>query len=136
MSQKSDSVFIPMGAEIWFELPLTKSMNVTLRQHRFARHNYYNKIYEDVAWLTKDQRPKAPWEKIELVITRHAPRLLDFDNLVASLKPVVDGLVRAKIISDDNWNVTGPWIINQRKSTKWERPGITVRILLKEVENG
>ena len=40
--------------------------------------------------------------------------MLDWDSVVASMKPVVDGLVRAGIMIDDTYKVTGPWEVDQK----------------------
>jgi Holliday junction resolvase RusA-like endonuclease len=49
--------------------------------------------------------PKEPVQKCIIRVTRFAARQPDFDNLVWSFKAVFDGLVKARIIEDDNMNV-------------------------------
>lgn len=44
-----------------------------------------------------------PLENFNLSITRHGARALDYDNLISSFKPFIDGLVLSKIIENDSW---------------------------------
>jgi hypothetical protein len=46
-------------------------------------------------------RPKTPLIVCKLTLVRFAPRECDYDNMVYSFKPIVDGLVHSKIIADD-----------------------------------
>jgi len=48
-------------------------------------------------------RPKSPLTKCKLILERHASRKCDYDNLVYSFKPVVDGLVHSKFLVDDDY---------------------------------
>ena len=45
--------------------------------------------------------PKRPWRKVKMICTRHSSRQPDYDNLVASFKPVIDALVKNSVIADD-----------------------------------
>jgi|GEM_PF-2342302 len=47
--------------------------------------------------LAGDMRPVL----VEVEFVYHTKRTRDRDNLVASLKPVIDGLVKARIVRDD-----------------------------------
>lgn len=47
-------------------------------------------------------KPRFPLEKCHAVITRHSSKTVDFDNMVTSCKPIVDGLVDAGIMVDDS----------------------------------
>lgn len=46
-------------------------------------------------------------KKAELVLTRHSIRQCDWDNLAASFKHIIDGLVACKVIVDDSPAVIG-----------------------------
>lgn len=48
-----------------------------------------------------EPRPAKPLERCALIITRHSSSEPDFDNAVASAKPLVDGLKDAGVIVDD-----------------------------------
>ena len=68
-----------------------------------------------VAISTNLFRPLEPWTLVTIEVEAALPprRWRDYDGLVASLKPVIDGLVKNKIIIDDNYRVTGPWLVTQ-----------------------
>lgn len=51
--------------------------------------------------------PKAPLTFAKLTLTRHSSICPDADGLVASFKPVIDGLVKAGVLIDDNMDVIG-----------------------------
>lgn len=55
--------------------------------------------------MCSGKQPKEPLEKCEVICTRFSSRKSDFDNLVASFKPVIDGLRDARIIKDDDESV-------------------------------
>lgn len=101
-----------------FELNITtriipKSQNVVLRQHFHKRSKEFKLIYSEIENLCEGKLPKTPLNTALISISRHSGRYLDYDNCVASLKPVVDGLVRCGVLMDDNYKVTGTWIVSQ-----------------------
>lgn len=51
--------------------------------------------------------PEAPLTKAKITCTRHSTTECDFDNLVISFKPLIDGLKLAGVISDDKSSVIG-----------------------------
>lgn len=55
--------------------------------------------------MAKPKRPASPLIQCEMILTRFSTRECDFDNLVASFKPVVDGLKDAGVILDDSSKV-------------------------------
>lgn len=52
-------------------------------------------------------KPPRPLKKAKLTLTRFSSKRPDYDGLVSSFKPIVDGLVEAKILEDDNHDVIG-----------------------------
>lgn len=54
------------------------------------------------AWAAKKHKPKHPYAQVQLTFIRGSSRQCDFDNGIASIKPIVDGLKDAGIIADDN----------------------------------
>jgi hypothetical protein len=96
---------------------LPESLNTTQRKYKnpFARNKYYKQWYDIIYLASIRQKPVTPWEKVHLTINVYRAKRFwrDYDGLVASLKPVVDGIVRAGHIKDDNYDVTGPWHIRQ-----------------------
>ncbi len=68
-------------------------------------------------WLVRGavgrRRPRVPLPRASIVFTRYSASEPDWDNLVGSFKPVLDGLVRSKVIEDDkpsNVNAAYYWI--------------------------
>lgn len=84
---------------------LPPSMNA--RMHWRARH------FENLKWkalvnvLIVTRRPSKPLPTARLKLTRFSSVRPDYDNLVASCKPLIDGLVESEVILDDGWDVIG-----------------------------
>lgn len=76
------------------------SMNARLHWSSRAK---LNKIWRARTYVCvgKD-RPESPLEKCHAVITRYGVGMVDFDNMVTSNKPIVDGLVDAGVMVDDS----------------------------------
>jgi hypothetical protein len=102
------------------------AMNRVMRIHWSQRHRWYRIVGQEVAvlLLASKQKPPTPWPRVRITAVRHSPRSLDFDGLVASLKPAVDALVRCGVMVDDTWQVTGQWDVSQQKCkgtlARWE----------------
>lgn len=83
-----------------------------------------SKYYEDWYWLVSSEvafkRPQMPYSRVLVTFTRLGIKLMDFDGLVGSLKPIMDGLVKAGVLIDDAWGVTGPWVVHQEKCKRGE----------------
>lgn len=97
-----------------------KSQNVILRQHFHKRSKDFKIIYKDIENLCEGLLPAKPLSSALICITRNSNRYLDYDNCVASLKPIVDGLVRCGVLEDDNYKVTGTWVVHQYLCKKGE----------------
>ena len=91
-----------------------KSHNRALRSHFHARKNENHYWYELVKTMVGKKLPETPLKKARIKIVRHYYRFLDWDGCVASMKPLVDGLVRARVLKDDTYAVTGPWDVTQQ----------------------
>lgn len=90
-----------------------ESLNKVLRMHYIKRNAYNQRWHHIIDLSTLGMKPPEPLMKAKLTLVRNAYRSLDYDNCVSSMKPIVDGLVRAFIIKDDKWPVTGPWVVDQ-----------------------
>ena len=77
--------------------------NRTKGSNRFAHHSLFKKIKQDIEALVRGKKPDAPLGSFKLSVTRHGARALDYDNLISSFKPFIDGLVLSGIIEDDSW---------------------------------
>ena len=90
-----------------------ENLNAVIRMKR-QQYNRVKKNWHQVIWaLTVSHRPPTPLKKFKIRIIRYSARMLDFDGLVGSMKPLVDGLRHSRIIRDDSWPMTGPWDVSQ-----------------------
>lgn len=121
-----------MSYKLFLQLEtLPKSLNRKLRSNRFALHRE-NKAYDQlIACQCSSKLPKHPLQKANISLVRHSHRTLDYDGLVGSMKPVVDALVTCGVLSDDSWNVTGRWNVDQRFRPKSQGP--LLEILIQEM---
>lgn len=83
-------------------------------------------------YCSSGKLPKTPLTKARISIVRHYYRMLDYDGLVGSLKPVVDAFVSCGVLKDDSWNVLGPWNVSQVFRPKSEGP--LLYIVIQEIE--
>lgn len=108
-----------------------KSLNRALRTHHRGRSRDNAAWDNEIAAECHGKKPPQPLPRAKISITRHAHRMLDFDGLVGSLKPVVDALVTAGVLADDSWKVTGGWHVDQKYRP--ERMGPLLEILVYEL---
>lgn len=90
--------------EIVFQgLPPTPNTKV----HWAVKAKTAKKWRTQARYLALKARPigHKPFISVELTIVRGSARPCDIDNAIAAAKPLIDGIVDAKIISDDNPNV-------------------------------
>lgn len=113
------------------ELPFVpRRLNEVLRQFRLTRNDEFKEVYEWMRLLTLNKRPHFPLGQCQITIIRKVSkdRFLDWDNMVASYKPVIDGLVHANILMDDTYDITGPWTVTQELRPKKEGAVTYLRI--------
>lgn len=77
--------------------------NRILGVNKYAKHAIFKKIKNEILLLTSNKKPQRPLTGFTLSITRYGKKTLDFDNLISSFKPAIDGLKMAGIIKDDSW---------------------------------
>lgn len=82
--------------------------NRILGVNKFTKHKIFQAVKEEVLALCYGKKPEAPLEKFHLEIIRESPRMLDYDNFVASLKPTIDGLKLSGVIKNDSWKYVNP----------------------------
>ncbi len=108
---------------------LPKALNKSLNAHWRTRHKVnlaWDKFIAAECW---NKMPAQPVRSAKISITRHAHRMLDYDGLVGSMKPLVDALVTAGVLADDSWKVLGKWEVDQKFRPKKEGPLLAVRIV-------
>jgi len=109
------------GDGYWIKIRLPGQpapLNVMLRMH-YKKRNRLNKIWYEAVYLSVcRQLPSKPLNKAYISATLHNARNLDYDGAVGSLKPLIDGLVHAKVIRNDSYIVTGSWFVDQEHCKK------------------
>lgn len=110
-----------------------KSLNVSLRSHWTARSRINRQWDKLILGMVKSQNkvPLIPLPKAQIHVIRHSHRMLDYDGLVGSLKPVIDSLVSAGVILDDRWSCVGKWNVDQVFRPK--KDGNLLEIIVSEV---
>lgn len=99
----------------WFTLPMVKPLTMndrpaTTKGARMQRNEEVQRVREAAGWLAKHQRIPA-CNRVRVTLVYEPPHLnkvgkpmnprRDPLNLVATLKPVQDGLVDAGVVPDD-----------------------------------
>jgi Holliday junction resolvase RusA-like endonuclease len=72
-----------------------------LRMH-WASRSRYNKLWQTYIRAEMNNSHKPCKQKMRVSISQMRKRLLDPDNLHASVKPILDALVHWKLIKDDS----------------------------------
>lgn len=109
---------------------LPKSLNKKLRWGAKWANIKENRGFDIlIAGMVARKLPPQPLKKARISIVRHSWRTLDFDGLVGSMKPVVDALVSAGVLADDNWNTLGAWDIDQQFRPKKDGPLLNVSVV-------
>jgi crossover junction endodeoxyribonuclease RusA len=88
-------------------LPYTKPpLSLNQRLHWAVKAKLVKEVRTATAQLAKQaQIPPLEAVEITLIYTPKTARKRDTDNLFATLKPAVDGLVDAGVIADDNTEI-------------------------------
>ena len=96
-----------------------KPPNKLLGHSKWVKHNNAKLWKQQVRIaISRDKLPAAPLTKAKLTFVRHSYRMLDFDGLCGSMKPLADSLTEIGVIIDDRWSVTGKWDVDQKFSPK------------------
>ncbi|MFA5253027.1 MAG: hypothetical protein WC454_10650 [Phycisphaerae bacterium] len=93
-----------------YDLPA--SLNDWQNLHRLEKARRSKQIQHDVYYASFNQRPKEPFKKAHVKITIFFLTNRQRDVLNYPCKPEIDGLVKAKIIKDDNTEIIGKPEIN------------------------
>lgn len=91
------------------------------------KYSRFEKVKREIFLLTRGKTPETPLTDFQIDILRKGPKSFDWDNLVASLKPAIDGLTQAGIIFDDSWEYVKGIGINQEISKTENMLIITVK---------
>jgi hypothetical protein len=98
-----------------FEIPeLPKPINRQMSMHWTAKGEYVRSWHAQVAAHIGKNKPAAPLKKARLTLIRFSSTEPDFDGLVSSFKPVLDGLIKCGVLEDDKPSNIG------KSSYEWE----------------
>lgn len=83
--------------------------NTTVRRHHMANRGVFNRWRDDTMMVAGEAMRQASWEppvgpcRVTALFCYTDRRRRDPDNAAASLKPVMDGLVAAGVLVDDDF---------------------------------
>lgn len=102
-------------------IPGCPDVNMNSRLHFRARAEAIKNWRLTALYSFRRCRPIKPFRKVNIKIVRYFTekyKFRDYDNLVTSMKPLIDGAVDARVMIDDNYQVTGQWDVTQMRSDK------------------
>lgn len=89
-------------SEWLLELPFTAALSLNDRMNHWVKAKKVREWREAACWLARAAKiPQCERVRVELHYMPAQERRRDPDNLVASMKPIVDGLVDAGVVVDD-----------------------------------
>jgi hypothetical protein len=90
-----------------FELPEMRANGRLARAHWALIHKHTTKwrMAVQMELIAQGAARVGPWSRVAIECTRASVREPDFDNLVSSFKPLIDGIVDSGLIEDDNSKV-------------------------------
>lgn len=122
----------PYRLYLRIEGALPQSANAYRNNHWTKNHQVASRWKKVVAMGVELFRPEKPLTEFHVSVIRHSWRPLDYDNLVTSMKAVLDGM-KGLIIEDDRWSMTGPWKVDQAFRPK--KDGQLIEVWISEREN-
>ena len=100
-----------MTYSMHFELP---GLPATTNSARGKFTHWKKRYAHDVSWkkavwamVFKSGKPMDPLPKAKIRLVRHSSSRPDYEGLVSTFKPILDGLIEAKVISNDTFDVIG-----------------------------
>lgn len=76
-----------------------------IRMHWAQKMKDTKRWRELVTLLVGVKKPEKPLDVAKLTLTRVSTKAPDYDNLVSSFKPVIDGLISAGVLKDDKFTL-------------------------------
>lgn len=84
------------------ELPITKPMSLNDRSHWSQKAEDVAQLRADAGWCVREAKvARCQKVRVTMIYEPRDKRRRDKDNLVATLKPIVDALVDTSVIPDD-----------------------------------
>lgn len=120
-----------MAYYLEFEIKeLPKPINAQNSMHWAQKGKYVRHWHTLVNASVCPRKPKAPLNRAKLTLTRFSSSEPDFDGLVSSFKPVIDGLITSGVLENDKFSNIGRseyvWINTQRGQGK-------IKVIVEEI---
>jgi len=116
-----------MSYSLDFEIPGLPLLPNELQRAHWSRVSRHAKSWHTAVLVAVGRdRPPRTLPRAKVTLTRHSTQRPDEDNLMASWKPAIDGLIHAKVIVDDkpqNLELVSQWTTAPRSKGK-----ISVRV--------
>ena len=107
------------------DLPLTTNAQTSMH---WRKKGEYVKTWHLKVWAAVGKnKPALSLSLARLILIRFSTTEPDFDGLVSSFKPVIDGLINCSVLQNDRFENIGQPIYGWEKSTR-KNSGITVRV--------
>lgn len=112
-------------------LPGMNEIIATAKSHPKAYSREKKEYTNAIAWQCKAQKLCSIYKTIDVTIKWHCKdRRRDKDNITAGQKYILDGLQKARVIKNDNWEC----IRSLRHEFAVDKDNERIEIILKEVE--
>jgi hypothetical protein len=95
-------------------------------------HSRYEKVKREINLLVSGKTPEKPLTSFQISCLRRSGGTLDYDNLIASLKPFIDGIKLSGIIKDDSWKYIR-WITVDQEIAEMPKGYCELVFTIKEV---
>ena len=92
-------------------------LNQMLRQHWNKRKELKEKYYYEIL----SQKPRKFEGKVNIHLTRFSSRVPDPDGVAGSAKMILDAIVDAGIIEDDNMKIVENFTVNWKKCKRKDK---------------
>ena len=113
-------------------LPGLNGKNGLLREHFRTRRKRTDKYQ----WLIMDQNLDTHSGPVHATITRYGCKEMDWDNVAASVKPVLDVMEKLGIIRDDSPStIKPPFVLRQEKVRRRSEERTEITIIDQENDN-
>ncbi len=107
-----------MRLEFGNPLPVLQSDKMHQRVRAAYRKAWHKRVAEQV--MLSGARPREPWGPADILCVRHSAVEPDYDGVVNSFKPLIDGLIKARVIVDDRPSALGPGMEWQEAAPRYQ----------------
>jgi hypothetical protein len=109
---------------------LPKTVNAQASMHWRAKGDYVRAWHRSVWLAVGNRKPKEPLKTAKLILTRYSSTEPDYDGLVGSFKPIVDGLIQAGVLINDKMSNIGQSVYRWEKAPRGKGK---IQVIVQEV---